>query len=420
MSQVLYIAAHGGFAGQPVPLGGGAAIADHLCREWARTRPFDLKLFSPALLGAGAPSARDLVTYNEKDYGAFCRRFSEAATRETLRHDPRRTAVLVNDVSEGPDFRALHEAGFQVFTIWHVGVVSYISDIYLKGLVPPPALARWWGRLGAVGITRLAPRILDLIFQQERNSLEYSRAVIVPSAGLQEVIRSTYPDLPTDRVRVLGWGALPQERDQVAIAAEALSIRREFGVPEEARIVLCLSRISPEKGQDRLLRALLGWRGGPLWVFICGEPAFMQGERHMARLHRLAARLNGVEVRFPGYVMGLRKQGFLRLADVYAFPSRHESYGLTLMEALAAGLPAVCFDHAGARAVMRDGLGAVVRTERELAEALHALLADSPRLREMGHAARQYALDHPFSRSAGRLADWLSVPHTARTNAGPI
>ena len=59
----------------------------------------------------------------------------------------------------------------------------------------------------------------------------------------------------------------------------------------------------------------------------------------MARLKELAGRLKKFRVAFPGYVSGARKQAFLDLADLYIFPSRHESYGLTLMEALASGLP---------------------------------------------------------------------------------
>ena len=58
----------------------------------------------------------------------------------------------------------------------------------------------------------------------------------------------------------------------------------------------------------------------------------------------LAARLKRTRVVFPGYVTGERKRAFFALADLYVFPSRHESYGLTLLEALAAGLPAVCLD----------------------------------------------------------------------------
>ena len=82
--------------------------------------------------------------------------------------------------------------------------------------------------------------------------------------------------------------------------------------------------------------------------------------RFFEKLHRRAARLKRTRVVFPGYVTGERKRAFLALADLYVFPSRHESYGLTLMEALAAGLPAVCLDTTGARSVMREEFGALV------------------------------------------------------------
>ena len=70
---VLYCAAHGGFANEAVPLGGGAAVCEHLLAEWERTRPFPVRLLSPALLGPAAPNARDLVAFGERRYAAFCR-----------------------------------------------------------------------------------------------------------------------------------------------------------------------------------------------------------------------------------------------------------------------------------------------------------------------------------------------------------
>ncbi len=55
----------------------------------------------------------------------------------------------------------------------------------------------------------------------------------------------------------------------------------------------------------------------------------MQGQRFLRKLQTLAARLKNTRVIFPGYVTGDRKRGLFALADLYVFPSRHESYGLT-------------------------------------------------------------------------------------------
>ena len=237
--------------------------------------------------------------------------------------------------------------------------------------------------------------------------------VVVPSSGMKEILLECYPATPKERISVLPWGAPPPECGPDAALAAASELRAQYQVPDDAEVLLCLSRISPEKGQDRLLRSLAEWErsGGfperPLWLFICGEPAFMKGRQHMELLRRLAAMLRQVRVVFPGYTTGARKEGFFPLSDLYVFPSRHESYGLTLMEALAAGLPAVCLDHQGSREVMRPEVGRMLGAEASLWRALAELLQDDPGRRSMGAAARQYAASRPFSASAARLAEWL-------------
>jgi glycosyltransferase involved in cell wall biosynthesis len=404
----LYLAAHG-FAHEPdhaaLPLGGGAAVCSQLLREWSRTKPFPVKVVSPAILGADAPSGRALAGFGERQYADFCRRFETAATAEVLRHDPARTAVLVNDISEGPDFRRLAAAGYDLVTIYHVDVVAYVAAIYCRNLVAPERLARWYERFPLGGMARL-------VFGKQRDSLRHSRAVVVPSESMREVLLHSYPDTPSAKINVLPWGTSDPGYEDAAIAEEAASLRREYGIPNDALVLLTLSRISPEKGQDLLLRALIEWERlpdfpqRPLWLFLCGDAAYMQGRRFLGKLRSLAGRLRQTRAIFPGHVTGIRKQAFFALADLYVFPSRHESYGLTLVEALRAGLPAVCLDHHGAREVMRPDCGLLV-PEEQLREAVARLLLDPERRARMSRAARDYAATVRFSDSAAKLAGLL-------------
>lgn len=349
--QVIYTAAHGGFAHQPVPLGGGATIANWLTAAWHQSKPFHLETVTPSILGPNAPSATDIVRFSEREYARFCRQFEAAATEFVLEHNPATTAVLVNDISEAPDFRRLAQAGFRIVTIYHVDVVAYISAIYLKNVLSPRTLVRLQSLL-----PRLGPDILQLIFDKQRASVDCSHAIVVPSTGMQHVLEQCYPHA---RVHVIPWGAQPIPFPAEAIEAEAARLRADYEIGPGTPILLTLSRISPEKGQDILLEELRHWKRDAV-LFLCGEPAFMQGQRFAARLHRLAARLPRVRVIFPGYVTGLRKAAFFRLADLYLFPSRHESYGLTLMEAIQAGCQVVCLDHTGAREAVTPACGEVV------------------------------------------------------------
>lgn len=400
---VLYTAAHGGFAGQAVPLGGGAAVFDHLVEEWSRTRPFDLRLITPAVLGRSAPSGSELVHFGERQYAAFSRAFERAATEEILRHDPASTVVLVNDVSEGPDFAALDGRRYRVFTIYHVDVVAYVAAIYMRNWLRAETTVRWYPRLRAA-----LPAMARLVWEKQEASVRHSRGLIVPSEGMRETLLRCYPSCAPEKIHVLPWGAWTQPS-----SADPGPLRREFGVPADARVLLTLSRISPEKGQDLLLDAMREWErradfpDRPLWLFVCGDAAFMQGRKFLEKLKASAARLRRARVVFPGYVTGERKAAFFALADLFVFPSRFESYGLTLLEALASGLPAVCLDHIGARSVMREDFGAIVRP-KELGPALARLLADAAGLKRMGEAAKKFAEGERFSGRAAELARILA------------
>ncbi len=416
--RLLYLAAHGGFAGQAVALGGGAAVFNLLMAEWAKCAPFDVEAVTPAVIGAGAPTASDIAGFKEREYAQFCDAFREASTRRVLEEDPGRVAVLVNDVSEGPDFARLARRGYRMSTIYHVDVVAYIARIYLRGHVAPWTLTRAWRAVEALGGSRIAPRILRLIFEQQAGSVEHSSRLVVPSRGMKETLLQCYPDLSGQRVLVLPWGMPPPEVSETDAASEAKRLRAEFGVPEGALVLATLSRISPEKGHDLLLKALLEWesRGGPgppLWLFICGEAAFMQGGPFLAKLKLMAERLRRIKVVFCGYVSGARKAGFLRMADLYVFPSRHESYGLTLMEAMGAGLPSVALEHDGSRESLAEECGVMIPAGDNrgvvfaLAREIEALAANPQRRAAMASAASAHAQARPFSLAAARLASSL-------------
>jgi glycosyltransferase involved in cell wall biosynthesis len=385
---ILYTAAHGGFR-EAVPLGGGAAICDLLVDEWSRTKPFEFRLIRPKA------SAREIVHFNEREYARFSREFERTSTEEILKYDPKDVVVLANDVSEGPDFRALR--AYKIFTIYHVDVVAYVADIYFRGLVRPETTVKWYRRL------RWAlPAISKLVWEKQEASVVHSRGLIMPSEGMKEVMLRCYPRCAP--IHVMPWGV-----SDPGLPGDATALRREYDVPDNARVLLTLSRISPEKGQDLLLRKLLEWERSadyprePPWLFICGDAAFMQGMRFLERLRSMASKLKKTRVIFPGYVTGDRKKAFFALADLYVFPSRHESYGLTLLEALAAGVPAVCLDHHGARSVIKDEFGAIVEPS-ELIPVIQHLLNDH-NLPKMRVAARLFALNNRFSEQAAKLAE---------------
>ena len=137
----------------------------------------------------------------------------------------------------------------------------------------------------------------------------------------------------------------------------------------------------------------------------------MQGAAYKRRVRAAAARLKRVKVCFPGYLDAPAKKAHFALAQLFISPSIHESYGLTVAEAMQAGLPILASDHYGVREMLAEDCGRIVpygrlaEAPRRLAEALSELLTDRERLSRMGNRARERALAMPFSRAADTVLE---------------
>ena len=387
--KVLYTAAHGGFEGEHAPLGGGAAIFEMLSSEWAAAQPFDLKPFTPQ-----SATGHDIINFDTASYARFSRQFEAAATTAIQQHDPSDTVVLVNDIAEGPDCKALRN--YKIVTIWHVDVVAYIAAIYCRGLAVPETLVKLHRIFGA-----LYPDVLQLIFQKQSDCVRYSAAHIVPSHAMKEIILRCYPQTDDSKIHVIPWGAPP------ALAPiDKQKARKLLQIPEDALVLITLSRLSPEKNQQLLLDALAAWEREPgypnIYAFLCGGAAYMHGKKHEELLRAKAAKLAKTKVIFPGHVHGERKQQYLSAADLYVFPSSHESYGLTLMEAFQYALPAITLENA----VMRPAFGAVATKATFLSKLRELAQSD---LAAKGRAARIYAEQNPYANAAAALARILTA-----------
>lgn len=418
MPLVVFAGAHLGYDSQKVPIGGGATVGHALVRRWVQTNPFDL-----LVLGTGPLSPEPRVAYQRiavaeeglltdfsvSRYARMCREFERAVT-DFLAHlakeeNPKEVVVLHNDIAEAGDFQAIAKMGYRQAAIFHVDVVDYTSRIYLKGLVSAETLTRFWRGLEKTRLSFCAPDVLKLIFRKQELCARFCDRLIVPSTGMAEILRRSYPWRSERDVLVIPWGALEVEAEG---AEEALAkLRRRYAVGRRP-VLLTLSRISPEKGQDLLLRALKFWdrrNKEEILLFICGEAAFMHGQKYLRKLRKLAAGLKKTEVIFPGHVGGAMKYAFFRLADLYVFPSRHESYGLTMMEAMAAGLPVLTTNHRSAQDLVRPEFGLVVDPNPEcIYFGLVRFLSDREELKAMGEEARKFALARPFSKAADELA----------------
>lgn len=170
---------------------------------------------------------------------------------------------------------------------------------------------------------------------------------------------------------------------------------RDFG-----RYVLAVGRLVPQKGFDVLLDAFTSDALLDLSLVIAGDGF----ERES--LERRATELGiGSRVHFVGSVDRGRLPGLMRGAQVFAFPSRGEAFGIALLEAMAAGVPAVAAGAGGVPEFARDGENALVVPPEDvgaLSLALARLITDGELRERLSAGGRQTARGLAWSRIAER------------------
>ncbi len=162
------------------------------------------------------------------------------------------------------------------------------------------------------------------------------------------------------------------------------------------------ARVAPEKGLHNLVGAYRLLRKRKDLPATRLEVAGYLGREHRAYLARLEneLRADGLEgdYRYHGTLDRVAKIDFLRSIDIVSIPTDYvESKGLSLLEAMAAGVPAVQPRHGTFTEVLETtGGGKLVRPgdNRELAEALGSLVVDSRARRELGRRAQEGVRRH--------------------------
>lgn len=252
------------------------------------------------------------------------------------------------------------------------------------------------------GLRRRAYRLL----------LERCSAVVCVAPDVRESLLAFAMPSPraARRAVVVANGVVIPERFDAHLVAKT---RAQFGIPAGDRLVLAAGRLVEVKNFGLLIEATahLRARGVRCRVLIAGHGPLR------ASLERRAEEL-GLEdqVHFAGLVSNLDE--LMQGADVFVLPSLWEGLPLTLLEAMAAGLPVIGTRVRGISEIIeegRNGLLVAPTDPRELAGAIAALLADPARRALMGAASREIAVrDYDFERVNRELGElYASVMRSA-------
>jgi phosphatidylinositol alpha-1,6-mannosyltransferase len=212
--------------------------------------------------------------------------------------------------------------------------------------------------------------------------------------------------LPGRKVRQLYPGV---DTDWFVPAPGDAAVRARLGWCDR-KVLLTVGRLQKRKGHDVMLRALTSIRQHhPDTLYsIVGD-----GEER-SNLERLVAELDLSEhVQFVGAADEQTLLACYQQCNLFVLPNREiegdiEGFGMVLLEAQACGKPVIAGQSGGTTEAMKaPETGLVVPCEEAgtLAAAVIDLLGDASRLERLGRAARTWAIEFGWDRSAVRAAD---------------
>ena len=225
--------------------------------------------------------------------------------------------------------------------------------------------------------------IIDRLAGYRRSAVAESDAVICISRTEERLLKERFPD---HRIVYLPNGV---NCDDFAVKP-ACSPRTEWKIPENRRLVLCVSRIDYQKNQKILLELLP--RDPHCHLLLVGpvtSPWYCEEVRERAKKLGVADRLTIV----PGVPPGdPRLKAILHEADLFVLPSLHEPFGIVALEAWAAGLPVLASGAGGLADFItpgRNGLFFDPRDPASLVDAYERLTNDQELRAKLVAAARE-------------------------------
>jgi len=258
----------------------------------------------------------------------------------------------------------------------HGGVID-VPTIETQQMLEPIKGSFEWGR--AFGAVLGARRVLD-----------DASAILCVGQNEQRAMQARYPNKRVE------W--LPNGVNAAAFAkSDPVNFREKNGIPHDRQMILSVGRVDPQKNQGALLSAMpeLLRKNNKLHLVLIGPVTVESYGVELLKKINDAGLYNNVTV-LPGLPGGSQDLvNAFHAADVFCLPSRHEPFGIVVLEAWAAGLPVVAARVGGIPSFTRDGediLHADANDPQSFAQAIERLLLNPELARDIAakglHKAR--------------------------------
>lgn len=215
-----------------------------------------------------------------------------------------------------------------------------------------PNLRRW--------LNRVVPR-----------SLKRAHHILADSESTKQDLREIYA-IPPEKITVVGAGV--EERfHPITEPAVLQRVRQQYRLPET--FILSLGTLEPRKNFTGLIQA---YSQSPVQqshhLVIAGGRGWLYDDIFAAAAQSPVSQ----QIHLIGFVADEDLPALYTLADIFAYPSHYEGFGIPVIEAMACGTPVVCADNSSLPEVAGHAAQLVPATDTDaLAEALQRLATDT-------------------------------------------
>jgi UDP-glucose:(heptosyl)LPS alpha-1,3-glucosyltransferase len=189
---------------------------------------------------------------------------------------------------------------------------------------------------------RLSPRYRHFSAYERAVFGPHTRTELMMISSVQQALFAKHYGTPPERFHLLPPGIAPDRRAPANAAEVRSGFRAEFGLDEDALVLVQIGSDFPRKGLDRTLLAIgalpddLKQRTHLIALGADDPKPFMEQAEKLGIAKRVS--IPGGRDDVPRFLLG---------ADILTHPARHENTGTVLLEALVAGLPVLATEVCG-------------------------------------------------------------------------
>lgn len=301
--------------------------------------------------------------------------------------------------------KALKEGNYQIFHI-HAGARLANAAIRVGKSLGVPTLMTLHGGSCAIPEQEMALMLQPLKYKFTYGGIidRMYHYVKVPEAHADLLLALSHEELvrlqschPGTKVEFFPNGILHRE------LPEAGDFRKKYNIPEDKKVILCISRIDYQKNQKILLELIKSHADthllliGPVTAQWYLDELLLEAENH-----GLKERLTVIPGLAPDSVELLQA---LKTAHCFVLPSRHEPFGIAALEALDAELPLIASKVGGLKDFLSDGENALLFEDDDPASLLESYSRIDTLREKLIAKGRETAARYNWQNIAANLTD---------------